>query len=62
MKQCEQAARQLDNLRDMCKKYLIKISPPDSIDGFLTEIKRIKDDKQKAINLLLDDIMSEISQ
>jgi hypothetical protein len=46
----------------MCKKFFIKITPPDSIDGFLTQIKRIKDDKQKAINLLLDDIMSEIDQ
>lgn len=41
---------------------MVKRSPPENIEGFLTQIKQIKVDKRKAINLLLDDIMKDIER
>jgi len=38
------------------------ITPPSNIEGFLTQIKKIKDDKKKAINLLLEEIQKDITE
>jgi len=49
-------------LQDQCKRHIVTITPPDNIDGFIFHLNRIKDNKRKAIHLLLDEIMKEISQ
>lgn len=38
------------------------MNPPESIQGFLYQLKRIKDNKRKAINLLLEEIQKDITQ
>ena len=38
------------------------MSQPENIEGFLYQLKRIKDNKRKAINLLLEEIQRDISQ
>jgi len=38
------------------------VSQPENIEGFLYQLKRIKDNKRKAINLLLEEIQRDISQ
>ena len=38
------------------------VSPPENIEGFLFQLKRIKDNKRKAINLLLEEIQRDIAQ
>lgn len=48
-------------LFDQCKKHYIGITPPDNIAGFLEQLRKIKDKKQKAINLLLEEIQKDIS-
>ena len=43
---------------DQCADNYIKVMPPGNIEGFLEQLKKIKDDKKKAINLLVDATMS----
>lgn len=62
VKQCEEAERKLAYLQAECKRHYVKITPPDNIDGFIYHLNRIKDNKRKAIHLLLDEIMKEIHQ
>lgn len=62
VKQCEEAERKLAYLQDQCKKHLVTLTPPQDIDGFIEHLNKIKDNKRKAIHLLLDEIMKEISQ
>ena len=38
------------------------MTPPEDIEGFLHQLKKIKDDKKKAINLLLDEIQKDINE
>jgi len=38
------------------------VTPPQDIEGFLEQLKKIKDDKKKAINLLLDEIQKDINE
>jgi len=38
------------------------VTPPENIEGFLFQLKRIKDNKRKAINLLLEEIQKDIAQ
>ena len=60
IKDCEIAERKLQFLKDQCGKCYITLTPPANIDVFLQQIKNIKTDKRKAINLLLDEIMQDI--
>jgi len=62
IKQCEEAERKLAYLQDQCKRHYVSITPPDNIEGFIYHLNRIKDNKRKAIHLLLDEIMKEIHQ
>lgn len=62
VKQCEEAERKLAYLQDQCRRHFVQITPPDNIDGFIYHLNRIKDNKRKAIHLLLDEIMKEIHQ
>jgi hypothetical protein len=48
-------------LLDQCRKYFVKVVKPESIDAFLAQIKKIQNDKRKAINLLLEEIQKEIN-
>ena len=47
---------------DQCKKNVIPVSPPENIDGFLQQLRRIKENKKKAINLLLEEIQKDVRQ
>jgi len=49
-------------LLDQCKRNYISVTPPENIEGFLFQLKRIKDNKRKAINLLLEEIQRDITQ
>lgn len=62
IKSCEETERKLQYILDQCKKNYIKVTPPENIEGFLFQLKRIKDNKRKAINLLLEEIQRDISQ
>jgi hypothetical protein len=62
VKQCEEAERKLQFLYEQCKKHFVTVTPPENIDGFLNQLKKIKDHKKKAIHLLLDEIQKDITQ
>ena len=62
IKSCEETERKLAYLLDQCKKNYISVTPPENIEGFLFQLKRIKDNKRKAINLLLEEIQRDIAQ
>ena len=62
VKQCEEAERKLQFILDQCKKHYVQVTPPDNIDGFLNQLQKIKDNKKKAIHLLLDEIQKDINQ
>ena len=62
IKSCEETERKLDYLLNQCKNQGIKVTKPENIEGFLYQLKRIKENKRKAINLLLEEIQKEISQ
>jgi hypothetical protein len=36
------------------------VTPPENIEGFLYQIKRIKENKKKAIDLLLEEIQKDV--
>jgi hypothetical protein len=61
VKQCEESERKLDYLEAQCKANYVNIVPPRNADQFLSQIKKYKDDKKKAINLLLEEIQKDIS-
>lgn len=61
VKSCEESERKLQYLLDQCKRNFIRVTPPENIQGFLTQLKRIKENKKKAINLLLDEIQKDIT-
>lgn len=62
IKACEETERKLDYLLDQCKKNVIPVNPPENIDGFLQQLRRIKENKKKAINLLLEEIQKDVRQ
>ena len=62
IKACEETERKLDYLLDQCKKNVIPVNPPANIDGFLKQLRRIKENKKKAINLLLEEIQKDVKQ
>lgn len=62
IKSCEETERKLHYLLEQCKRNYIKVTPPENIEGFLFQLKRIKDNKRKAINLLLEEIQRDIAQ
>ncbi len=47
---------------DQCKKQGITINPPKDVDIFVKQLRKIRDDKKKALNLLLEDIQKDVSQ
>jgi hypothetical protein len=47
-------------LLDQCKRCNVSVKPPESIEGFLRQLKSISDNKQKALNLLNDEIQQDI--
>jgi len=62
IKSCEDTERKLNYLLDQCKKNYISVSPPEDIEGFLFQLRRIKDNKKKAIDLLLEEIQKDVIQ
>ena len=62
VKACEEAERKLAYLREQCNQNLIKINPPKDIKTFMHQLKLIKDNKRKAMNMLVDDIQKDIKQ
>lgn len=62
IKACEEAERKLEFLHDQCNKHLVKVVPPENTDGFVKQLERIKDNKRKAIHLLLEEIQKDINQ
>jgi len=61
VKACEESERKLAFLLEQCKKHFIQVSPPENIQGFLHQLGKIKDNKRKAINLLLEEIQGDIA-
>jgi capsule polysaccharide export protein KpsE/RkpR len=62
IKLCEEAERKLNYLLDQCKKHYVDVFPPENVKAFLSQLTKIKDNKRKAINLLLDEIQKDINQ
>ena len=62
IKACENSERLLHFLHQECKKHGIKINPPKNIDGFLHQLKYISAKKQKALNLLFEEIQREVAK
>jgi hypothetical protein len=62
VKTCEESERKLQFLLDQCKKHYVQVTPPENIQGFLHQLTKIKENKKKAIHLLLDSIQNDINQ
>ena len=62
IKSCEDSERKLQYLLDQCKKYFIETKPPEDTEAFMAQVDRIKDNKQKALNLLLEEIQKDINE
>jgi hypothetical protein len=62
IKSCEESERKLAYLFDQCKKHYVEITPPENVEGFIHQLTKIKENKNKAISLLLDDIQKDIGQ
>ena len=46
---------------DQCKRHYVKVTPPENIQIFLHQLTKIKDNKKKAINLLLEEICKDVA-
>lgn len=46
---------------DQCKRHYVKVTPPENIQIFLHQLTKIKDNKKKAINLLLEEICKDVT-
>jgi len=62
VKACEEAERKLAYLHDQCNKHYVTVTKPENTEGFVTQLNRIKDNKRKAIHLLLEEIQKDINQ
>jgi len=49
-------------LHEQCNKHYVDVSKPENTEGFVTQLNRIKDNKRKAIHLLLEEIQKDINQ
>lgn len=57
----EDCERKLNYLYTQSKKYFLTLYPPQNIDSFQRQVKGICENKRKSINLLLEEIMKDIS-
>lgn len=62
IKQCEESERKLEYLLNQCKKQGIMVNPPKDIQAFINQLKKIKENKRKALHLLLEDIQKDVAQ
>ena len=62
VKQCEETERKLSYLMDQCRRHYVRVNRPESIRGFLNQLSKYKNDKKKAINLLLEEIMRDTAK
>ncbi len=62
LKQCEEADRKLRYLQQQSQKFDTEITKPENVDTFLQDIKVISEIKGKGLNLLFEDIKTEISE
>ena len=62
IKSCEDSERKLKFLLNQCEKYMIKTNPPADTESFLAQVDRLKDDKKKAMNLLLEELQKDIKE
>ena len=62
VKSCEESERKLQYLLDQCKRHFVTVTPPENIKGFLHQLTKIKENKRKAIHLLLEEIQKDINQ
>lgn len=60
IKLIEESERKLNYLHAQCKSYFLNLSAPQNIDGFLTQLRGISQNKRKAMNLLLEEIAKDI--
>ena len=60
IKLIEESERKLNYLHNQCKNYYLNLSAPQNIDGFLTQLRGISQNKRKAMNLLLEEIVKDI--
>lgn len=58
IKQCEALEPKIDQLISQCKKFYLRVKPPNDVETFLEHLKRFKEKRQKATNLLLEEIQS----
>lgn len=56
VRKIEEAERRLAFLQEQCRKFNIKVAPPSTVEGFLKQLKNISENKQKALNLLNEEI------
>ena len=45
IRQIEDSERKLNYLLEQCQKFNIDVTPPETIDGFLAQLKNISDNK-----------------
>lgn len=61
VKEIEDSERKLAFLLEQCKLHYVKVSPPENVEGFRTQLQKIRDIKRKAIHLLLEGIQKDIN-
>ena len=57
----EESERKLNYLYNQSKNYYLRLTAPQHIDGFESQIRGISQNKRKAINLLLEEIVKDIN-
>jgi hypothetical protein len=62
VKQCEEAERRLNYLLSECRRHFVTVTPPENTEGFEAQLQKIRETKDKAIHLLLEEIQKEIEK
>ena len=61
IRKIEESERKLQYLLEQCRKVNVDAKPPETIEGFLKQLKNISENKRKALNLLNDEIQQDIA-
>lgn len=62
IKRCEETLRRIDIIENECSKLKVKVNKVGSLENFNRAVTRLREDRRKAENVLLDDIEFDVLQ
>ena len=60
LRRCDETLRRIDIMASECKKLKIKVPKVGSVENFQTALDKVKHDRRKAENVLLDEVEQDV--